>query len=1151
MAYGEIKVDTVTFTDGGIDKSVSISGLVQNPTFSGNITVTGTISGNTVQGQTVSGVTVTGTTANFVSGVFTTQISGATITGNVGSFTTITGGTVTLTSGVFASGTAAAPSVSIGTTDNGLYSPGTDQVAVATNGTGRLFVDASGNVGVGTSSVNALLEVNNSTAGGEVQRIEGNYDGSGSVILTNWRRAGGSVAAALKYNDDSSPLCMSIGTTTSHEFRIRTADTDAITIDASQRVGIGTSSPNVPLDIESSAGTAVKIRLASNTSNRALAFSNAAETIGWTVGNGVIASARQFVVYDNEAGAARLLIDSSGNVGIGTTTVSDKLHVADGNITFSYADGSTGLRNKISWRTESPFFDETAYIAVNRTGVSGAPADIVLATGGAGTATEKARLTSAGLVGIGTSSPSNLLTLNAPNANALTLFVGPGTGEYSSIRGKYGAGNDYAQSEIRFINADNPNGRGALAFAVGTNSTTEHMRITYDGKVGIGTTSPGAPLEVIGTAGTISARATTGVSSQTLQIYNNGTDSYIDSTAYGAGSGGGIVFRRNGSGEMGRWDTSGRLLVGTSTSRVVTAGTSGGWEPRLQVTKTGVNAANIAAYSFSTYAVDLGGGLGIGPDIVLARSNSDTEGTQTAIANNMLLGRITFNGSDGTAFQSGAFIAAASDGQTWASGDCPTRLVFSTTADGASSPTERLRITSAGLVGIGTSTFSYLANKLVIDKGSTANDGITIVSSNTSNACIWFADGTTGSEAYSGGIDYNHSTDKMQIYTGGLGHIAIDSAGRLGIGTTSPDATSQLHIVGSSYQPLCVNTTGIGGGGATFFHSGTQALYVGTGGGSWLTGSSTADGLVRSEANLIFATGGNNQRAQIDSSGRLLVGTSSTRTWGGVTGQFLFEGTGFSTSPFFISNSNDQYGCFLTLGKSRGTSVGSNTVVQSGDYLGEISFVGADGSVLRQGAGIAAWVDGTPGSNDMPGRLVFSTTADGASSPTERMRISQNGQVQVSNALDSFLILSTASAGTSNYLLAGNNNAATAIFIYSNGNIENTNNSYGAISDLKLKENIVDASSQWDDLKALQVRNYNFKEGQTHTQIGLVAQEVELVSPGLVSESPDRDEDGNDLGTVTKSVNYSVLYMKAVKALQEAIGRIETLEAEVAALKAP
>jgi hypothetical protein len=114
--------------------------------------------------------------------------------------------------------------------------------------------------------------------------------------------------------------------------------------------------------------------------------------------------------------------------------------------------------------------------------------------------------------------------------------------------------------------------------------------------------------------------------------------------------------------------------------------------------------------------------------------------------------------------------------------------------------------------------------------------------------------------------------------------------------------------------------------------------------------------------------------------------------------------------------------------------------------------------------------------------------------------------------------------------------------VYTNGNVQNTNNSYAGISDAKLKENIVDAGSQWDDLKAFQVRKFNFKEGQTHTQIGLIAQEVELVSPKLVIESPDRDAEGNDLGTVTKSVNYSVLYMKAVKALQEAMERIEVLE---------
>jgi hypothetical protein len=192
----------------------------------------------------------------------------------------------------------------------------------------------------------------------------------------------------------------------------------------------------------------------------------------------------------------------------------------------------------------------------------------------------------------------------------------------------------------------------------------------------------------------------------------------------------------------------------------------------------------------------------------------------------------------------------------------------------------------------------------------------------------------------------------------------------------------------------------------------------------------------------------------------------------------------------------------------------------------------------------------------MPGRLVFSTTADGASSPTERMRISNAGWSNFFGSSDVVGARSGSAAGTTDGIFVGRHSATStstgtvSFVVYTNGNVVNTNNSYGAISDIKLKENIIDANSQWDDLKALKVRNYNFKEGQTHTQIGLVAQEVELVSPGLVTESPDRDEEGNDLGTVTKSVNYSVLYMKAVKALQEAMERIEQLEASNAAMEA-
>jgi hypothetical protein len=107
---------------------------------------------------------------------------------------------------------------------------------------------------------------------------------------------------------------------------------------------------------------------------------------------------------------------------------------------------------------------------------------------------------------------------------------------------------------------------------------------------------------------------------------------------------------------------------------------------------------------------------------------------------------------------------------------------------------------------------------------------------------------------------------------------------------------------------------------------------------------------------------------------------------------------------------------------------------------------------------------------------------------------------------------------------------STDIKILGNGNVQNTNNSYGAISDVKLKENIIDATSQWDDIKNLTVRKYSLKSDSLDApnMLGVIAQEVEAAGmAGLVYETPDRDMEGNDLETVTKAVNYSILYMKA------------------------
>tara|TARA_R100000353_G_scaffold95450_1_gene69914 strand:+ start:1475 stop:2419 length:945 start_codon:yes stop_codon:yes gene_type:complete len=136
-----------------------------------------------------------------------------------------------------------------------------------------------------------------------------------------------------------------------------------------------------------------------------------------------------------------------------------------------------------------------------------------------------------------------------------------------------------------------------------------------------------------------------------------------------------------------------------------------------------------------------------------------------------------------------------------------------------------------------------------------------------------------------------------------------------------------------------------------------------------------------------------------------------------------------------------------------------------------------------------------------------------------------------------------------------NSESTSRFVVYGNGNVQNTNNSYGSLSDIKLKENIVDAKSQWNDVKALKVRNFNFKEDDTKTKLlGLVAQEAEAVCPSLVQNINDLNEDENgvktEAGTVTKELKYSILYMKAFKCLQEAQTRIETLETKVAALEA-
>ena len=417
-----------------------------------------------------------------------------------------------------------------------------------------------------------------------------------------------------------------------------------------------------------------------------------------------------------------------------------------------------------------------------------------------------------------------------------------------------------------------------------------------------------------------------------------------------------------------------------------------------------------------------------------------------------------------------------------------------------------LRIDSSGKVGIGNdnpSDYGADANNLVV--GSlVGNNGITILSTATNGyGSIYFADGTTGSEYYSGYISYQQNQSNMSFGTNGAERMRIDSSGNVGIGTDSPDYELQ---VGDGTATETINIKAISTNPSRIFFSDNNAIGQGRihyeHGGDYMN----------------FWTD-NTERMRIDSSGTIIStidGSTSTAN------KHIKLGGGTSTTG------NGQYIQFST---SSNAALGSRI----------------EGT--REGAG---------GSSNLK---IYTTDTGG--SVSERMRITSGGDVFSVSNTSGISSAITAGAGTSLAIFIGKHSATNGSYasgtnsfiVWSNGNVVNTNNSYGAISDAKLKENIVDTTPKLDDLMKVKVRNYNLI-GDDKKQIGVVAQELEEVFPAMIDESIDyedkeiTDEEGNistekvDLGTTTKSVKYSVFVPMLIKSIQELKAEVDKLKQE-------
>ena len=680
-----------------------------------------------------------------------------------------------------------------------------------------------------------------------------------------------------------------------------------------------------------------------------------------------------------------------------------------------------------------------------------------------------------------TSKLASGLTVNLADGSAATSSLqlgGTDSGLFSSAADKVNVTTggverlEIGDSEVVFNDPSND-----VDFRVESNGNT-HMLFVDAGndRVGIGDSSPSNALNVVGIADFDGIAGNT-MSRLRIQPDESTKTAFLDArTASGNSQFAIKTGAAGGSTERFRIDGSGRLLLGSSSSQ--------GSGRKLQVADTSAEAG-VEVFRYVTSATSA-------PVLNFSKSKSATLNTNTAVVDGDFLGYIQFKGANGSGYNVAAQITSEVDG-TPGVDDMPGAIVFSTTADGASSPTERMRIDSSGNVGIGITNPGY---KIEVSQGS-GNSVARFTGANSAN--LVFRNATSNVfELNAGG-----GNDELSFGTAGNNErIRINSSGNVGINASSPGRT--LDVDGVIRSDGTSGSFELGGNSST---------------------PSVGCAIHRPANNTMAFVTGTSERMRINSSGQVGIGTSSPNVYGvhanDSSNSVYFKADSSAVSTVYGSASSLGVGLFGTF---------SNNALAVYTNSAERMRMTTSGSLL---------VGRTAAYNSSPGETgVFQGAAHGVVI------------YQTANANYTNIILRNTYANN-----GGNNVSANMITFTDQGGTERgkiamngSSTSYITSSDYRLKENVVDINDGITRVKQLQPKRFNFIVDADTTVDGFLAHEAQTVVPEAVTGTHNEVDDDNN--PVYQGIDQSKLVPLLTAALQEAIAKIETLETKVAALEA-